>query len=69
MVIASDDENRANNDDNEVALSGEGYNETFRRPRRYGDERHPNSNIPRVPNPVKDGGGIILRQWQTFDDF
>ena len=69
ILTTTDDEDRASNDDDEVTLSGEQYNETFRRPRRYGDERHPNSNIPSVPNPVNDGGRIILRQWQAFDDF
>ena len=67
MLTTSDDE--GSNDDGETALSGEEYDETFRRPRRYGDERHPNSNILRVPNPINDGGRIVLRQWQSFGDF
>ena len=67
MLTTSDDE--GSNDDGETALSGEEYEETFRRPRRYGDERHPNSNILRVPNPINDGGRIVLRQWQSFGNF
>lgn len=68
FLVDSDGDQSSNTKD-DIALSDEEYDEGFRRPQREGDPIHPNSNVPRVPQPLLDGGRIVLRQWQTFNDF